>query len=237
MDDTKNEAFLHSVELSFRLYLEKGTSRSTAKLKPLHGFIANDLHERLGNGYDIHSQGYGDGQEKELIGRYQNKAADIAIFRNGVPLVGIAVKFVMQNYKQNAVNYFEGMLGETANVRSNGLPYFQIFITLDRLPYFGKSDGVLRHWEYINQHNLDKYVVLSQDNPDIFMHTPNKTLIFIVHSEENNEITTKARYFEFYRSHPHLCLTQEYFTPFGRGVIFNDYSLFMEKVYHSILAL
>lgn len=237
MGNLRNEAFLHSVELSFRSYLDTGSSRSTAKLKPLHGFIASDLHDRLGDAFEVYAQGYGEGREKQLPGHYQDKAVDIAIYRDQAPIAGIAVKFVMQNYKQNSVNYFENMLGETANIRSTGLPYFQILILLDHLPYFDKNGGQLKHWEQINQHNLNKYVVLSQDNPSRFMHTPNKMLIFVVRSKEAPMIKTKQEYFDFYRNNPHLEMTDNEYESFGRGVVLNDYDCFMSKVCHTIYAL
>ena len=236
MDSMANQMFLHSVERSFKAYLEVGTSRSTAKLKPLHGFIAQDLHIRLGEDYQIHAQGYGDDHEKVIPGRYQKKAADIAIYQNGRPLAGIAVKFVMQNYKQNSVNYFENMLGETANIRCAGHPYFQILIILDRLPYFDRNNGLLKRWEQLNQHNLDKYVALSQDDPNRFMHTPDKTLIFVVRSHEATGLSTKQDYFDFYRLHPELEMTHNEYTGFERGIILNDYDLFMAKICHTIFA-
>ena len=31
------------------------------------------------------------------------------------------------------------MLGETANIRTNSIPYFQIFIIFDKVPYYGKG--------------------------------------------------------------------------------------------------
>ena len=62
-----------------------------------------------------------------FIGRYINKNVDIVIYKRTV-IAGIGVKFVMQNYSQNSNNYFENMLGETANIRSKNIPYFQIFV-------------------------------------------------------------------------------------------------------------
>lgn len=44
-----NQEFLNKVLLSFDSFIQIGTSRSTAKLKPLHGAIANDIHQRLGS--------------------------------------------------------------------------------------------------------------------------------------------------------------------------------------------
>lgn len=232
----KNQEFLQCVEHSFRIYLDKGTSRSTAKLKPLHGFIARDLHERLGFGFDVYAQGYGEDRERKLRGRYQGKAADISVFCEGNPVAGIAVKFVMQNYKQNSVNYFENMLGETANIRSAGLPYFQILILLDRFPYFDKNNGLLKHWENITQHNLNKYVTLSQDDPVRYPHTPDKMLIFIVHSHERADLKTKQDYLAYYQANPSLSITTHEYEAFDRGIFLNDYDSFMAKVCHTILA-
>jgi hypothetical protein len=118
-----------------------GTSRSTAKLKPLHGAIAQDIANRLGNNYIVKSQGYGDDKEASIKGRYVDKMVDITIKDRSTrhDVAGIAVKFVMQNYSQNSNNYFENMLGETANIRTANCPYFQIFIILDKLPYYKNS--------------------------------------------------------------------------------------------------
>ena len=58
-----NEDFQNVIETSFTAFLSCGTSRSTQKLIPLHGAIAHDMHERLGDGYEIQSQGYANGKE------------------------------------------------------------------------------------------------------------------------------------------------------------------------------
>ncbi|WP_049757049.1 hypothetical protein [Mycoplasma crocodyli] len=104
----------------------------------------------LGNDYDVHSLGYGNGKEIKIPGRYIDKTVDITISKNDSVIAGIGVKFVMSNYKQNSNNYFENMLGETANLRSNNIPYFQIFILPELIPYFDKF-GNIRSWEKINE--------------------------------------------------------------------------------------
>ena len=134
-----NKEFLKVVGESFKKFLETG-SRSNEKLKILHGAIAKDLRQRLGTGFSVCSLGIGDSKEMKLEGRYIEKAVDITILRNENPIAGIGVKFVMQNYSQNSNNYFENMLGETANIRCANIPYFQIFIIPDKLPYY-KNDG------------------------------------------------------------------------------------------------
>ena len=85
----------------------------------------------MGKEYKVFSQGYGDDKEKEINGRYYDKKVDITIAYKNKIVAGIGVKFVQQNYAQNSNNYFENMLGETANIRTNKIPYFQIFIISD----------------------------------------------------------------------------------------------------------
>lgn len=233
-----NTDFLHVISESFEAFLAKGTSRSNDKLKPLHGAIAQDIAERLGGDYEVWSKGYLKDKEAKIQGRYINKRVDITIKHNGSPVAGIAVKFVMQNYSQNSNNYFENMLGETANIRCNHCPYFQVFIVLDRLPYY-KEDKVISKWETFSDHNINKYVKLSQDDIDVYFHTPNKTLIYVVHLPDPSvNIKTQKDYLDYYRSHDHtLNLSMHNYDTFQSTVILNNYELFIEKVYHTIKAL
>ena len=104
-----NRQFLEVIRNKFETYLSVGTSRSTAKLKTLHGHITNDLHELLGKNFTIQSQGYGNDKEGSINGRYYPKNVDITINYKGKAIVGYAVKFAMRNYSQNSNNYFENM--------------------------------------------------------------------------------------------------------------------------------
>ena len=148
-----NAEFLKVISNSFCRFLRVKTSRSPEKLKPLHGAIAADLSRRLGEGYHICSQGFGLGKEFTVRGRYVPKRVDITIFKQDKVAAGVAVKFVMQNYSQNSNNYFENMLGETANIRAAGHPKdhptvgdlyeaecFQI-----HLPFEGRCECFLSH--------------------------------------------------------------------------------------------
>ncbi len=232
-----NSSFLSVLSNSFREFLASGTSRSTAKLKPLHGAIARDLAEKLGAEYSVFSQGYKEGKEVKIKGRYIDKAVDITVKKGNRAVAGLSIKFVMQNYSQNSNNYFENMLGETANIRSGNCPYFQIFIILDKLPYYQRS-GQLSRWETFTDHNAEKYVILSRDNADVYYHTPNKTLIYIVHIPDNNDLSNSREYMDYYRVlNPSLELTHHDYSRFGNGVILNDYETFIGKVYHTIMAL
>jgi len=233
-----NEEFLKVISNSFCHFLTKGTSRSTDKLKPLHGAIAKHLHTLLGEDYEIISQGYHLDKEAKIQGRYVDKMVDITIKKDGKPVCGIAVKFVMQNYSQNSNNYFENMLGETANIRANKCPYFQIFIILDRLPYYKSDrDKSITRWETFTQHNASKYMALSHDNTDVFFHTPNKTLIYVVHIPDNHDIKNRSEYMEYYKNLDFfITLSGHDLHGFGETVILNDYENFINKVYHTILA-
>ena len=194
--------------------------------------------KKLGREFSIHAYGVGDGKEEKLKGRYYEKAVDIAVFKEGIECAGVAVKFVMSNYAQNANNYFEGMLGETANLRSKGLPYFQILIVPETMPYFEK-DGSIGKIEELKTHHLHKYLKLSQDNVDRFFHAPNKTLLVLIQLPEFSTAHDKGEY-KILCAKGNLQYSQKFkqnVQDFGESVIFNDYEKFLDKVYHGILAL
>ena len=202
----------------------------------MHGAIANDLKKRLGGSYSIQSLGIGNGKEMKIEGRYIDKAVDITILKKTKPIAGIGVKFVMQNYSQNSNNYFENMLGETANIRCANIPYFQIFIIPDKIPYY-KNDGTFQKWEEFTEHNSAKYLTLSNDDIQTSIHTPTKTLLFVIHLPEiEGEIRNKNEYASEYSENENfrICESQTQYGNFSSAVIYNDYEDFAEKVVHYI---
>ena len=230
-----NQEFLTVVGNSFKKFLETG-SRSNEKLKILHGAIAKDLKERLGVGYSVCSLGIGDGKEEKLDGRYIDKVVDITIKHRQKSVAGIGVKFVMQNYSQNSNNYFENMLGETANIRCANIPCFQIFIIPEKLPYYNKQ-GLIQKWEEFTIHNATKYLTLSEDNIQTSIHTPTKTLLFVIHLPEINQpIVDKTDYVHFYESKTDFIVSESntQYGDFSSAVIYNDYEDFIDKVVHYI---
>ena len=230
-----NQEFLTVVGNSFKKFLETG-SRSNEKLKILHGAIAKDLKERLGVGYSVCSLGIGDEKEEKLDGRYIDKVVDITIKHRQKSVAGIGVKFVMQNYSQNSNNYFENMLGETANIRCANIPYFQIFIIPEKLPYYNKQ-GLIQKWEEFTIHNATKYLTLSEDNIQTSIHTPTKTLLFVIHLPEINQpIVDKTDYVHFYESKTDFIVSESntQYGDFSSAVIYNDYEDFIDKVVHYI---
>ena len=231
-----NEEFLQTIQQAFHKYLQT-SSRSNEKLIILHGKISNDLQELLPD-YTIQSLGIGDGKEQSITGRYLDKKVDIKISKDNKTICGIAVKYVMSNYSQNSNNYFENMLGETANIRSFNIPYFQILILQEKMPYF-KDDGTIAKIEEITEHNIDKYVKLSNDNADNYMHTPNKTLLVMtkIPDIDLTIIKTKQDYINNYKNANINYSNKFNQNMFGANIILNDYKLFLEKIVYYIKSL
>lgn len=236
-----NEQFLDVIKDSFHTYLSVGTSRSTAKLKNLHGYIARDLKETLGDDFTVQSQGYKEDKESCINGKYYPKYVDITINYKGKPVAGYAVKFVMRNYSQNSNNYFENMLGETVNLRSNNIPYFQIFITFDKVPYY-KKGGEFSRYDIISEHNLDKYIKLSNDDPNNSLHIPDKTLFVLASLKEkdnNYRFINSDDYADYYYSVINdadvLSYSNKIPDSFGEFVILNNYEDFIKNTSNTIL--
>lgn len=233
-----NTEFLQCVGRSFTKFLETHP-RSNQKLKVLHGEIATDLSVRLGKKYTIKSLGYEKSKEGKIQGRYINKNVDITVYKDGVEIAGIAVKFVMQNYSQNSNNYFENMLGETANIRSSNIPYFQIFIIPEIMPYY-KKDGVLKKWEKFTSHNSGKYKIISEDNVETSLHTPTKTLLYVIQLPAiKGTVRSKSEYDSYYLSLKKLVLevnntdNKDYYN----NIILNDYDNYATKIVHRIKSI
>lgn len=235
-----SQHFIDCLSESFEKFLIYG-SNSNKKLYPIHSTIAQDIINMLdsANRYSIKALGIGNNKEGTLQGRYMDKKTDIVIYKDQVPICGIAVKFVMQNYSQNSNNYFENMLGETANIRTKGIPYFQVFVILDQLPHYDDKKKI-KHWEVFNEHYMKKYVKLSNDNTDLYLHTPNKTLLFVVRPEITNyNLTDRNEYTNYYLRNPKLTIspTAHLYGRMSQNVILNDYDCFIRKIYHTIMSL
>ncbi len=235
-----NHQFLQIVKKSFVKFLETH-SRSNKKLIILHSEIANDIKNRLGQKYEIKSLGVGVGKEGKMKGRYMEKTVDILISKNKNDIAGIGVKFVMNNYSQNSNNYFENMLGETANIRTNNKEYFQILILPEEMPYYNEK-GKITKWEKITNHNIDKYTVLSKDNTGRYLHTPIKTLLFIVKLTkcDHDAITTKSEYKRHYLNKINnisVRISDSISGSFGNAIVLNNYEMFIEKVIHYLKSI
>ncbi|MCX6785777.1 MAG: hypothetical protein NTZ18_02920 [Candidatus Komeilibacteria bacterium] len=235
-----NAQFLQTVKKSFNKFLETHP-RSNKKLIVLHGAIANDIKNRLGQEYDVRSLGIGNNKEGKMDGRYMKKTVDILISKNEKDIAGIGVKFVMNNYSQNSNNYFENMLGETANIRTNNKEYFQILILPEEMPYYN-DDGKITKWDKISSHNIDKYIILSKDKTERYLHTPIKTLLFIIKFPSCNHgiITTRSKYKRYYLNKTHnipVQISTGISGSFGNAIVLNNYEIFIEKTIHYLKSI
>lgn len=176
------------VQESFQAYKRYG-ARSTQKLRPVHKFIAEALSEIWGDGYGLHYLCDGN-REFKVEGKYYPKDVDVAITKGGNPVFCLGIKFVTSNYKQNANNYFENMMGETANIQALGnLPYAQLIILRHKTPYYQKNETERpSKIEVINDKDISKYLKLMFDTPQA--HRPNHLGIMLVDINEENGLVT-----------------------------------------------
>ena len=191
-----DERLFKKLNEAFDQYLEHGP-RSNEKLKVLHKAISEDVYEALNKEYDVDSLDFGTGKEYDFPGIYTNKKLDINISKDGKTVGGIAVKFVMSNYKQNSINYFESMLGETANIKSKDIPYFHFFIMPEKMPYF-KKDGKIKGWEKNLSKYFNKYIALSKDKSGK-LHVPSILFVGIFQMPDSEgKVKDKNEYKDFY---------------------------------------
>ena len=157
-----SKVILSATIASFKKYESDG-ARSTEKLKPLHEFAGSLLAQITEGRYELSHMSTKDG-ELTVPGAYYPKDVDIVLSHKKRPVFCLGIKFVTSNYKQNANNYFEGMMGETANIQSAGIPYAQLIILRARTPYF-KRGQVYSKTEVINEHDIGKYLHLMKEKP------------------------------------------------------------------------
>lgn len=178
------EKFIKSLEEGYKNYLLVH-ARSTSKIIPMHKCLSEILKEKLGKDFVIKSMGIGDNKEYKFRGKYYTKHLDITILKDNKPISALGFKFVTSNYKQNSNNYFENMLGETANVKRNDLLYGQILILKEQMPYFSTDKKQFTKVEKINELNLKKYFRLGTDNAENLYHKPD--IMFISFLETGDE--------------------------------------------------
>lgn len=156
--------FILAVRESYAAYNEHG-ARSNQKLRPLHQWVADEMQRMLGGGYSLQSLRKGDeGGEETVAGKYYDKTVDVSIAKyGGAPMAIISIKFITSNFKQNANNYFEHLMGETANLRRNDIVFGHLMVLPTVVPYL-KRGGAIDHEEHISTQHLQKYVKLGQDN-------------------------------------------------------------------------
>lgn len=114
-------------------------------------------------------------------------------------------------------------------------PIFRFLLFLTRYLTIKKT---ITKWETFTTHNAAKYICLSKDNTDIFYHTPNKTLLYIVHIPDNEQLSCLNDYLKYYQNlKAQVSISPNQYEGFEDAVIINDWEKFRDKVYHTIEAL
>jgi len=181
------EKFRKSLEEGYKKYLSVHP-RSSEKIIPVHKCLSEIILSKLGNeneGFTIKSKGIGDNKEYNFNGKYYSKDIDITVLYNNQPVSGLGFKFITSNYKQNSNNYFENMLGETANLKRADFLYGQILVFKHKMPYYSSDKMTFTKIEHINEQNILKYVKLHNDNAPLLYHKPD--IIFISFIETGDE--------------------------------------------------
>ena len=156
--------FLQALNRSYKNYNTPGGAKSTNKLKPIHQWLADTSISLLGDEYTARSIRADDktAQEASFSGKYYPKKVDVGIYYCQHPITAISFKFVTSNFKQNANNYFEHLMGETANMQRGNINYGALFVLPSAIPYLERG-GERRDIETLSSHHIDKYRKLLAD--------------------------------------------------------------------------
>jgi len=168
------KSFLNALNKTFEAYKNYGP-RSNKKLIPIHRWFAETIKKILGNSFELSS--LGDGGELKLDGMYYPKRLDIAVSKKDRIVSTVSFKFVTSNYKQNSNNYFENLLGETANIRRVNVGFAHFLVLRAKTPYYNK-DGEEIKSEILSEDDLLKYIKLFGDFD--FPHKPQVLGIVII---------------------------------------------------------
>ena len=191
------------------------------------------LKKILSNEYTVISLNSVSNQEAKITGGYYDKIVDIAIKLKEKVVGVVGIKFVMQNYAQNANNYFENLLGETINIQLTAIPYFKVLFLQRETPYF-KTDGTILKMEKITEKVTKKYLNLYEKTAASNFHIPN--LFFFGVIDKNNVDLTKIKTKEEYKTY--LLTKKTHFTfkwsknpgQTKSQIIINDYQEFLNAI-------
>lgn len=186
--DNAQDKFLKAINDSFAAYNKYG-ARSNKKLIPIHKFLAETILNKIDKSFTVKSLGIGNGKEEKFEGKYYPKKLDVAIFKNSKIIATISFKFVTSNYEQNVNNYFEQLMGETANIRRRNVGFAHFLVLRGHTPYFSKNKGNLRgkeiKTEIIKEKDLQKYIKLFKDMD--FPHKPDLLGICLLNFDQNKK--------------------------------------------------
>ena len=92
----------------------------------------------------------------------------------------------------------------------------------------------------LSREEEEKYIKLSNDNISEYLHSPNKTLLYIIKTTNidlSQSINMKREeWIKFMRNNLSIQKSSQQFN-FGNTIIYNDYEKFIEKVTHAFLSI
>jgi len=174
--------FYNAIKESYTKYLLFG-DRSEEKLKPLHTWMGNTIKLLINKEYNVY---FLNGKEVQTEGAYYPKIIDIGVVKKDITPIqkrigfktvfyipniemAISIKFITSNFKQNANNYFENLIGECANLKAGGILFGHFVVFRDKIPYFERN-GKLKGWEILEDDDIKKYIRLFEKRN--FPHVP-----------------------------------------------------------------
>lgn len=184
LSDTQR-SFYDALEDTYAAFETHG-ARSSKKLIALHGWFHDAIQTEYPN-YVVMSMREGS-KEAKVPGSYYPKNVDVAVFQSEnefearQPLLILSIKFAINNFRQNSNNYFEGLLGETSNLQSNGVPVTYFSVVRDEYRW-KRKDGSTKQLEYVNDHDLMKYIQLFDADPQT-LHRPQALGLEVVSLDE-----------------------------------------------------
>ena len=163
----------------------KNSTRSPMITLELHSYIKDLCQSYLGIDYEVICQ---DSKEYKANGIFSLKNLDIAILKNNEPVGAIEVKAIRQSYNKNANNYFENMIGETANLRLAGIKVCQVILLPDivwdssKLEYQTNGDTQLLKYKKLMDLDITQSI------------RPNKLLLWYVSVDYNTYEVYQSNY-------------------------------------------
>lgn len=157
-------ALAEAVPQAYQLGIQN--PRSPEKLKILHHCIAEAIRKIAGTDFEVHSfKPEQSGGELSVHGKYYDKGTDITVVvkdNHGKVILVISVKFALSNYQQNAVNYFETLMGETANLQRGNIPVIHFICLTHPIPYKASAENDNK-LESIKDEDISKHRKLARD--------------------------------------------------------------------------
>ncbi len=182
----RTQRFLAAMQQSYAMVQEHGT-RSNRKTRVLHGWVQHELGLELGDDHTFTGQSPTSTHEANVGGMYYGKDVDVLIARDGQELGVVSIKFVISNYWQNSINYFEQQIGETANLRRRNIVYGNLFCVTNPIPYKNRAGDITKR-ETIRDHDIQRYARLRADHEHI--HAPDEMAIGVVTLDTDQDAIT-----------------------------------------------